>query len=211
MGSTDTNRSITALVLDDGSYYIFYSAPNSAAVNAGVLQGSGTAMNGSFSSANARDFSVEGLGVQAATISATYIPKTSFNGTVTYTNQSRSTTFTSSYNSAYDGTPSLALLAGTYTGIAGTSTATEATVLNISSGGAVHGIGSSGCIFAGTAAPRAHGNLYDLSVTFEAARCALASATLTGIAYLDVPNKRLYVAAPNAARTDGVLFVGVKP
>jgi hypothetical protein len=210
-GSTNTGRALTALVLDDGSYFVFYSAVSSASVIAGALQGTGTALNGSFSSSDGKDFSLEGMGVQPIVISATYVARTSLNGTVTYTNPTRATSFTTMYDTSYDGMPTLAALAGTYTGVTGTSAGTEAAVVNIDMGGAVNAIASSGCVFRGTAAPRAHGNVYNISITFNAARCALPSATLTGIVYLDIVSKRLYAAAPNSARTDGVVFLGVRP
>jgi hypothetical protein len=34
---------------------------------------------------------------------------------------------------------------------------------------------------------------------------------VAGIAYFNAMAKKLYIAAPNAARTDGVLFLGIRP
>jgi len=49
-----------------------------------------------------------------------------------------------------------------------------------------------------------------LSVTFGGGLCIFGTSTLPGIAYYDVPTHQLYAIAPNAARTDGFLAVGVK-
>jgi hypothetical protein len=53
--------------------------------------------------------------------------------------------------------------------------------------------------------------VFNISITFGGAPCLLANQTLSGIAFFDSIDKRLYVATPNPARTDGVLFVGTKP
>jgi hypothetical protein len=60
-------------------------------------------------------------------------------------------------------------------------------------------------------APRARGNAFNVSLTFGGAPCLFANQTLTGIAYFDATTRVVYAAAPNANRTDGVLFVGTKP
>ena len=119
-GSTDTNRTITNVVLDDGTYYSFYSVPANPALIAGLVQGNGTSNNGSFTSSNAKDFNLEGPGVLNATIAANYAERQSLNGSISYPGPSV-TTFTSTYDTAYDMTPPLASLAGTYTGQAGSS------------------------------------------------------------------------------------------
>lgn len=212
VGTTDSNRAISGLVLDDGTYYVLYSAIGNPSLIAGVVQGHGTSNNGNFTSTDARDFNLEGLGVLDATVSASYMVRQSFNGNVMYTSGG-TTAFTSAYDSQYDLTPSLATLAGTYTGTVALSQGYEAATVTVGSNGAVSGVGTSGCTLTGNASPRASGNVYNLTITFGGAPCYFAGQTFTGIAYYDsdVNDKRLYAAAPNAARTDGVLFVGVKP
>lgn len=211
IGTTNTNRSVTGVLLDDGTYYVLYSRVNNPSVIGGVVQGHGTSINGSFSSSDARDFNIEGLGVLPATISASYVARQSFNGVVMY--PSDAVSFTTTYDSQYDLTPSLATLAGTFTGQVAFSLGVEDATVTISNTGAISGAGASGCTFTGTAAPRTSGNVFNMSITFGGAPCFFAGQTLTGIAYYDPDptDKRLYAAAPNATRTDGVLFVGVKP
>ena len=54
-------------------------------------------------------------------------------------------------------------------------------------------------------------NAYNVAIRFGAAPCFFANQSMSGIAYFDAPTKRLYAAAPNAGRTDGILFLGTKP
>ena len=209
-GTTTTGRTITGLVLDDGTYYVLYSPVGSSTAIAGVVQGNGTSNAGTFSSGNARDFNLEGLGVLSATVSANYVAKQSLNGAVSYS-AGGTTSFSSTYDANYETVPSLAALAGTFTGQVASSAGTENATVTVSSAGAISGSGASGCAVSGSASPRPRGNIFNISLTFGGAPCLFANQTLSGIAYFNSAAKRLYAAAPNASRTDGVLFVGVKP
>lgn len=208
VGTTSTNRTVTGLVLSDGTSYVLYSAVGNASIIAGVVQGTGTSSGGTFSSSNAVDFNLESPSVQAATVSANYSSKQSFNGTITYA--IGSVTFTSAYNTDYETVPSFAVLAGTFSGQVATSLGVQAATVTISPSGVVSG-GAGGCSISGTTSPRTDGNAYNFSITFGAAPCAFPNQTFAGIAYFNSVTKRLYAAAPNAARNDGVLFVGTKP
>lgn len=83
-GSTSSGRTMTGLVFSDGSFYVLYSAVGNASLIGGVVQGNGAASGTNFTSSNARDFNVEGLGVIPAIVSAAFTPRQSFNGSVTY-------------------------------------------------------------------------------------------------------------------------------
>ena len=209
-GSTNTNRTVVGVVLDDGTYYFLYSVPANSNLIAGVVQGNGISNNGSFTSANARDFNLEGSGVLSATISGSYAERQSLSGSIIYSGVVGAT-FTSTFVPAYDATPSLASLAGTYTGQSGSSGGVESTTVTVASNGVFTGVGASGCSFTGTFTPRVHGNIFDGSLTYGGAPCLLPGSTVVGIAYLDVSNNRLYAAAPTSNRADGVIFLGTKP
>jgi hypothetical protein len=209
-GSTNTNRTFAGIVLDDGTYYVLYSVPANPNLIAGVIQGNGTSKNGSFTSSNARDFNIEGLGVLSATISGSYVERQSLSGSISYSGVVGAT-FTSTFDPAYNTTPSLASLAGTYTGQAGSSGSVQSATVTVASTGVFTGVAADGCSFTGTATPRVRGNIFDQSITFGVAPCELAGSTLAGIAYLDVPNSRLYAAAPTSNRADAVIFSGTKP
>ena len=210
-GSTNTSRSVTGIVLDDGTYWILYAVPHASSLIGGVVQGTGTALNGSFSSTDGIDFNVEGQGITSATVSASYMVRQSLNGSVTYPGLNQAYTFTSSYNSDYDQTPSASAIAGTYTGVASVSSSNELTTIVISSLGVVAGTGTGGCKFVGSAQPRAKGNLYDVSVVFGGGVCPGGASAVYGIGYLDASAKRLYLAALNKSRSDGLIFTGFKP
>ena len=210
LGTTNTNRTVTGLVLDDGTFYVLYSLVGNPSVIGGVVQGSGVSNNGSFSSSNALDFNLEGLGVLAATVSASYTSRQSLNGIVLY-NGGGSTSFTSVFDVAYDTVPSLSTLAGIFSGQVAFSQGVENANVTVSPSGALSGVGASGCTVTGSVVPRTRGNVFNLSLTFGGAPCFFANQTMTGIAYFDAPAKRLYGATPTANRADGVLFVGVKP
>jgi hypothetical protein len=87
----------------------------------------------------------------------------------------------------------------------------QAITLTIASNGSVTGSGQGGCTFSGTTAPHVRGNVYNFAITFGTTGCFFAGQTFTGHAYYDAALKALYAAAPNAGRTDGVLFIGPKP
>jgi hypothetical protein len=118
--------------------------------------------------------------------------------------------FTSTYNAAFEQAPSLAALAGTFTGQVASSAGIQNATLTVSSTGAVSG-NAQGCIVSGSVSPRTDGNAFNGTISFGLTPCLLAGQTFTGIAFFDAPAKRLLAAAPNAARSTGMLFVGVKP
>ena len=209
-GSTSSARTITAFVLDNGVYWILYSSLNPGAGIAGLIEGSATSVNGNFSSSDARDVNLEGQGIGTATVSASYVAKQSFNGSIFYPSSNQTVSFTTSYNIDYEQAPSLATLAGNYAGVASSAGSSDAAVVRIDSNGNLNGIGTSGCQFAGTVAPHAHGNLYDLSITFKGGPCSNGSSTLTGIGYYDANARRLYNVALNSDRSAGFLYVGLK-
>lgn len=208
-GTTSNNRTVAGLVFDDGSFYVLYSVAGNPNLIGGVVQGGGTVSGSTFTSTNARDFNVEGLSVVAATVTATPVARQSFNGSVTSPGRS-AVTFTTTYNAAYEQTPSLATLAGTYSGQVALSAGVQTATVTVASSGAVSGNGQ-GCLFSGTVVPRSDANAFNVTVTFGAAPCFFVGQTFSGIAYYNATARRLYAAAPNAARTDGVLFIGTKP
>jgi hypothetical protein len=215
--TTSTSRTVTGIVLDNDTYWILYSFPGVGSVIAGVVQGTGTSLNGSFSSSDGVDFNPVEKGINNATLSASYATKQSFNGSASYPNLNPTFTFTSSYNTDYDQTPSASAIAGTYVGPGSVNGGDELTTIIISSPGIVVGTGieigtgTVGCRFVGTVVPRAKGNLYDLSVDVSGVgACASGPGTVKGIGYFDAGAKRLYVAALNKSRSNGLIFVGIK-
>lgn len=208
-GTTNTGRAMTGLVLDDGTYWFIYTLVGNNTVIAGVAQGSGSSSKGSFKSSNGKDFNLEGLGVLDFNLAGQYTQKSSLGGSIKYS--SSTTTFSASYDSSYDLTPNLATAAGSYTGAAATGGGTEYATFVVTSGGAISGVSAGGCRYSGTATPRSHGNVYNVSVTFAGGVCANGSSTVTGVAYYDAVNKQITAGALNNGRSNGFIFVGTKP
>jgi hypothetical protein len=210
-GTTGSGRSFSGLVLDDGTYWFLYTAVGNNTVLGGAVQGNGTSSNGKFNSPNGMDFNLEGLGINAFTLAGTYTDKSTLDGTLTYPSGTANT-FTSTYETDYDLTPSLAAIAGTYSGTAVTvDSSPESATVTIASGGAITGTSAGGCSFTGAASTHANGNVYDVSVTFNGGVCTNGTSTVTGVAYFIAAKKELVSTALNSARTNGFLFLGAKP
>ena len=205
-GSTPTNRTVRGLVLDDGSYWVFYTATGNPNVLAGLVQGTGTSHSGSFGSSNTRDFNVEGAGIRAATIWGTYVQNKSFHATIAYFN-GETGNFTSTYDADYELTPNMNLVAGTYAGLRADN---HTVTVTVDSAGTFSGHSTDGCTFAGTLFPRAKGNVFHVSVAFEGGVCSNGTDTVNGIAFYDTATQRLYSAALNSARTNGFIFMSIK-
>ncbi len=205
-GTTSTGRTVAGLVLEDGSYWLFYSAKNNPNILAGLIQGTGTSHSGSFGSSNTRDFNVEGAGLRAATMHGTYVPKQTFRGTITYVT-GNTESFTSTYEANSATVSNLSQVAGTYTGV---RTDNHSVTVTVELAGTLSGLATDGCSFAGTLVPRATGNVFQTSLTFEGGACRQRTETVTGVALYDAATNRLYSAALNHARTTSYLFLGTR-
>jgi len=205
-GSTRTGRTVAGLVLEDGSYWLFYTARDNPHVLAGLIQGTGTSHAGSFGSPNTRDFHVEEAGIRAGRMSGTYVPNESFHATIIYFN-GETERVRSTYNADSELTPNLNLVAGIYIGLR----ADDHTVtVTIDAAGTLAGYTADGCTVTGTVSPRAKGNVFHVSVTIEGGACRQETETVTGVAFYDSATQRLYSAALNHARTTSFLFLGTK-
>jgi hypothetical protein len=205
-GSTSTGRTVGGLVLDDGSYWVFYTTIGNSNVLAGLVQGTGTSHSGSFGSSNTRDFNLEGAGIRAATMSGTYVQKNGFNGTIAYLNGDTGR-FTSTYDADYESVPNMNLMAGNYSGLRADN---QTVSVALGSAGTVSGSFTDGCTFAGSFVPRAKGNVFNVTVTFGGGACSNGTDTVNGVAFYDAATQRLYSAAINSARTNGFIFIGTK-
>lgn len=198
------------LVLETGQYWMIYGTVTGGSffVN-GLIQGSGASNNGSFTSADLRDFGA--TPAAAGTLTGTYTATPSLAGTLTVPggtvgfNGGAFSTAVYNYN-----TPALqATIAGPWTL---SSTTGDTINLSIAADGSFAGTTVAGCALAGTATPRPSGrNVYNVSVTYGAAPCLLAGQTVTGVGvYTTVTptNRQLLVALVNAARTAGSVAIG---
>ncbi len=206
-GTTPTGRTVAGLVLEDGSYWLFYSARGNPTVLAGLVQGTGTSHSGSFGSSNTRDFNLEGAGIRAATMRGSYVPSKRFDGTIAYFSGDTES-FTSTSDADAESVPNLTQVIGTYTGLRSDN---HTITVTVDSTGTLSGHASGGCTVVGTLSPRAKGNVFQISVTFGSGACRQGSETITGVAFYDAVTQRLYIAALNHTRTTSYLFLGTKP
>jgi hypothetical protein len=183
---------------------------------AGVIQGNSGTGTGIWSSTDGVDFNLEAEtpSVLSATMSAGFVAKKTFEGTITYTSGAK-TTFAAAYDPTYESVPTVAALVGSYTGQVGLSTGVKTARVTVAAGGGITGTvtmdPTSTCSFSGTATPRTDGNAFDIALLLGAAPCPAPNLRVAGIAYFNAATKKLHVAAPSAARTDGLLFLGTKP
>ena len=141
-------------------------------------------------------------------MTAAAVAKSSLTGAVSYMGGTV-VKFTSTYDTAFELTPTLAELAGSYSGQAVSLIGVQATQVVIAQSGAFTG-SVAGCSFTGTATPRTDANAFDISVAFADPPCLFSNQTLIGLAYYDASTRGLVALAPNLARTDGFLAVGTK-
>lgn len=206
-GVTDSNRSVTAIILADNSYYFIYSKLGDPSALDGVTFGSGTLSNGVFSSDNLKDVNLSGT-VSSGTLSANYDSKKIFNGSLSYLNKPV-VAFSSTYESAYSSPPPLTGLAGVYSGALAADGVSETGItLTITADGTMTGTISCGCKVAAIITPLASGNGYGVRLTFNGGDHPLHDQTFTGSAYFDTGAKRLLVAGLLDATKAPAIFVG---
>ncbi len=205
-GSTSAGRTVVGLILEDGSYWLFYTTTDTPTILAGLVQGIGTSHSGSFGSSNTRDFNLEGAGIRTATMQGSYVPNKSFQGTIAYVTGDTENV-TSTYHADSESTSNMNLVVGTYAGLRDDK---HTITITVDSAGTLSVHASDGCTFTGTFSPRAKGNVLHTSVTFGGGACRQGTETLTGVAFYDAVTNRLYSAALNHARTTSSLFLGTK-
>lgn len=205
------SNAFNLLVLENGDYWSLYGVQGATVFTvAGFVQGTGSSNNGNFSSSNGKDFGF--FPAVSGSVNATYnATAKTISGTTT--NSSGSSTFNggpiagSLYN--YDATATLSTVAGSWTT---TSLTGETVTISIAAGGTFTAVSSGGCRFSGTVTPRASGkNVFNTSLTFGAAPCALPNQVATGIAVaypLASGRTQLIVAVTDSARTVGAAVVG---
>lgn len=207
-GSPAGTFSLGAVILENGEFYSMFSQNG---VAYGVDYGTGT-VSGTTISGNMQEFYIPTNSVVSGSISATFSPKNTLQGSTRY-NNGVTTNFTTTYNTSYDTPASLSAITGLYTGNYYTGAPVN---LSISSNGVVSGSSTSSlgtCIINGTVAPRASGkNVYNLNMNFTGNACAPGQGTASGIGVLNVINGQTYVytVGLNQTKTNGFFWIGRK-
>lgn len=207
-GRLSTGRDFQAVVLDNDDFWGMYGRLEGAGANqvflvAGFVQGTGTSLNGSYSSATLRDFGVSP--VPTGVLSASYVPGASISGSISF---GSAVTLTGSAISPsrfdFNAPARVADITGDWPGVV-LGTAAPA-FITVAGSGAITG-NSSGCQFSGSVAPRGTKNVFAVTVTFGGAPCLAPGQTFTGIGISNLinggPRRQLIAAVLNGARTAG--------
>jgi hypothetical protein len=165
-GATPTGRTVGGLVLNDGSYWVFYTARGNPNVLAGLVQGTGTSHSGSFGSSDTRDFNVEGAEKELERDDCPL--------------QWETGRFTTTYDADYELAPNMNLVAGTYAGLRADNQTVRVT---LNSAGTVSGSFTDGCTFAGSFSAHAKGSVFHATVTFGGGACRHGTDTVNGVAF----------------------------
>lgn len=211
-GTISNGLEHSSVVLENDDYYAIYGKTLDGVFRiSGFLHGSGKSLNGGFSSTDLKDFYYTGI-VLAGSLSASYVPGVSFNGSIVENGATLAFTGSAmnpvSYNYNTGATLGNVVGAWTISDLVGVTSS-----LTVSANGAFT-TSSGGCISTGTVTPRPSGkNVFDVSVKFGAVPCALAGQTAKGIG-LEYPiaggKRQLMVAVENAARTSGAVYFGLR-
>jgi hypothetical protein len=208
-GTTSTNYALQAVVLENGDFYaIFGTSSNGVFSVYGFDQGA-AAISGSTLSGALKEYYYNGNTYSSA-LSATVVNGTSMTGTNTWSDNSKTTwavTPIASSTYVYNRAANLSEVSGSWTG---TLLNGSSTTITIGSTGVVAGTNGS-CTFTGSAAPRNSGkNIFNVSLTFGGAPCALPNQTVSGIGldYLATNGKtQLIVALQDSSKVNGSMFL----
>lgn len=207
------NTTFSLILLENGDFWSIYGTQPGSTFNVvGVAQGSGTSSNGTYTSSSAKDFGF--VPALAATVNATY-DATAKTIAGTFSEGGQTINFTggppvgSLYN--YDTPATLSSIAGAWTT---TSTSGESVAINVTLAGTFTAVGTSGCNFSGTVTPRASGkNIFNTSMTFGPAPCALPNQTASGIAVaypLISGQTQAVFAQVDSTRSYGAVALGIR-
>jgi hypothetical protein len=206
-----TSTQFQLLVLENDEYWALYGVPSgSQFLVRGFIQGQGSSANPNFTSSNAKDFGASPAA--SGSITATYSAGQSITGTATGAGGTSSFSGTPIATSSYDysAAASLPAIAGNWTMMSLTGTVVT---LNIGSNGNFTA-NASGCAISGTVTPRPSGkNVFNVSLTFGSAPCALPGLSGTGIAvtYITTTGTRqLIMAGVDASRQNGTALFGIR-
>lgn len=201
------------LVLENGELWSLYGTETSTSFGvAGFIQATIGPSGSSFSSTNVRDYGFAPAVAGTATGTFNQAAGT-ISGSVSAGGQSVSFSGGPIAGSLYNyNTPAtISTISGGWTLDALNG---ETIVLNVQSDGSLSASSSGGCNFTGQVRPRNTGkNVFDTTITFGPAPCALPNQTGSGItvAYpISGGGTQLLVAVQDAARTVGTAAFGVR-
>jgi hypothetical protein len=208
-GTASNGDAIVAAILDDGTYYIAYSAPGSEN-GTGVIQGTASFASGQVVTSNARNFPIATAAEtntfpSAATVTGTYTAQSTLDLALTIRGVPR--TVTAGYVPAQPA--SLAAIAGAYSGISGHADGRRLATFAVTATGALTG-GNDTCSFHGTVTPRAALDVFDWTLSSTGGACIFGTGPIFGVMMYDAVKRQLRGFAPYEFRTDLYYVIGTR-
>lgn len=209
-GFATNGAAFKMIVLENNELWTVYGAGTSAGglEVSGLVQGQGTATNGTFTSSSIRAYDNAG-GVTSGSLTGTYVAGSRFNGSFSGIGFTGTVPTDSQY--AYGTPASLAQIAGNWSGMLVDGMSATAT---IGSNGSFSGRNAAGCTFSGSIVPRyTNKNVFNTVLVFGGAPCQAPnqSASGIGVTYLLPNNQRqLVVAVTSTDRALGTVFMGTR-
>jgi hypothetical protein len=210
LGTSSRGDTVRGYVLDSGEYVIF-STPPGGSVHNWVLQGTSTAADGQFTSADARDFPFATPGaVRIVTLSGSYVARSTLTLTVGGPAASQRT-LVLAYDPGYESPATVAAAAGVYSGVSGHAPGNVTVNFTVLSSGTLGGANAN-CSFGGSVAARGAANVFDLTVIGNTQGCIFGQGyPIPGIVDYDPSSKRFVGFATFGLRSDAYNLVGTRP
>ncbi|HKX42043.1 MAG TPA: hypothetical protein VJO99_12865 [Burkholderiaceae bacterium] len=209
-GTTVGQRHISVIVLETGRYYTIYGplgSPTSSQIE-GVMVGDGDAGGSTFSSNSLQNVNFTNQTSTPGALSATFSLQRYFDANIAYVGGATDS-FAADYSFDYEQQPSIASVAGNYSGQLAAIDGVETAALTISSSGAVSLATPGGCSAGGTIFLHPFGNVYDISLSYGAL-CPAAGQTLTGHATYHSATGAFTAIATSPTFVDVTLVLGTK-
>ncbi|HEY4653775.1 MAG TPA: hypothetical protein VIH22_04650 [Cyclobacteriaceae bacterium] len=201
------------LILENGSYYALYGQQfNAGLIVAGFFEGTGSGSNGVFSSTNPAEH-ISLYAYSNGSFGGSYVPETSvdidvqgFWGTGTFSTVKPANT---TYN--YASAANINDVAGSWS--LSTIDGAGANMIISTNGTFTATATSNGCSYSGTISPRPSGkNVFDITLTYGAAPCALPNLSISGIAvsYMlsDGIRREFIMSGTDSSRANGYAASG---
>jgi hypothetical protein len=209
-GFNASNRHVSVIVIETGRYYVLYGPtgiPGSTQIE-GLLVGDGTASGSTFSASTLQDFNFTNQTTVAGAMSATFLLRSYFDANIAYVGGATDA-FNADYSFRYEDVPSLALVAGNYSGQLASLVGVPNANMTISGSGAVSIAATGGCTAGGSILLHPFGNVYDVTLSFGAG-CPAAGLTMSGHAKYDATTNSLTAITTTPGITNTVLVVATK-
>lgn len=213
-GTTSTGLEFSLLVLENDQFYsLLGTTIGGVFFVSSLAEGQGNSNNGSFAASGVNQYFDNGEVISGA-VTSTYNAGVSISGTISQppfgtSSFSGTTPVASTY--IYNTPANPSSISGAWSG---QDLSGAGVNFSIGAGGAVSGTSLLGCSFSGSVTPRASGkNVFDTSVTFGGAPCALPGQTVQGITvtYLLANGQRqLLTAITNSNRTAGTAIFAAR-